>query len=161
MIMALVFLPWVTSIKHFPSLASSLTRFMGDELGDRIATIFSATSVGKISGYKKAYVSLAAGEKIDTVLAVKVLAQPVEQGLAHTVGGGAQAAHVNDLEQARAPRPANDAHPAHCAAGAAAAAGVDGGAVSPSPPAITVMSCSPRMRRAKASRTCSTLTAAT
>src|SRR5690606_16026638 len=113
----------------------------------------------------------AAGEQVEAAHAGEVLAEPVEQGLAHAVGGRAQPGDAGDVDQTRAPESADDANPAHRSAPSAAAAGREGapapppGAApaspSPSPPAITVTRYSGRMRRAKASRTCSAVTAET
>lgn len=51
-----------------------------------------------------------AGKKIQAMPAGKVLAQPVEQGLAHPVGGGPQARRVGHGQQAALPLAADDAN---------------------------------------------------
>src|ERR1035438_6541911 len=52
----------------------------------------------------------AAGEQIETVLAAKVLSQPVEQGFAQTVAAGAQTLMVGKCDAAAAPFAADDAY---------------------------------------------------
>src|SRR5690606_2734306 len=90
-----------------------------------------------------------AGEQVQAAQAVQVLAQPVEQRLAHAVRRRTQARQFRHGDQARAPLAADDAHAAQ------------GRTASPSPPATTTTMCSGLMRRAKASRTASAVTAAT
>lgn len=58
----------------------------------------------------------AAREQIKTALAMKILPQPVEQGLTNTIRRGAQTFHIREFDPTATMRPPDNAHPIYCTA---------------------------------------------
>src|SRR5690606_12039665 len=97
-------------------------------------------------------------EGIEYPPARQVLAEPVEEGLAHPVGRRAQSGPLGDLDRRSPPNAADDADRAHWP-------GLPGGlavsAAAPGAPTTTVANRSGSIRRRNASRTCSSVTDST